>query len=76
MNANAPRVPALVGGSADLVGLIVAAAERLQEQGVAVRCVSMPSWELFDALMQAERDLVLPPSVSAPLAVEAGAAQG
>jgi transketolase len=41
-----------------------------------VRCVSMPSWELFDALTQAERDLVLPPSVSARLAVEAGAAQG
>jgi transketolase len=36
----------------------------------------MPSWELFDALTQAERDLVLPPSVSARLAVEAGAAQG
>jgi transketolase len=58
------------------VGLIVAAAERLQAQGVAVRCVSMPSWELFDALPQAERDGVLPPSVRARLAVEAGAAQG
>jgi transketolase len=58
------------------VGLIVAAAERLQAQGVAVRCVSMPSWELFDALPQAEREAVLPPSVRARLAVEAGVAQG
>lgn len=58
------------------VGLIVAAAERLQTQGIAVRCVSMPSWELFDALTQAERDRVLPPSMSARLAVEAGVAQG
>lgn len=58
------------------VGLIVAAAERLQGDGIAVRCVSMPSWELFDALPQAERDLVLPPSVNARLAVEAGVAQG
>jgi transketolase len=58
------------------VGTIVAAAERLQEQGVAVRCVSMPSWELFDALPQTERDAVLPPSVHARLAVEAGVAQG
>jgi transketolase len=58
------------------VGLIVGAAERLQEQGVAVRCVSMPSWELFDALPQAERDAVLPPSVRVRLAVEAGVTQG
>ena len=41
-----------------------------------MRCVSMPSWELFDALPQAERDAVLPPSVGARLAVEAGVAQG
>ena len=52
------------------------AGERLQEKGVAVRCVSMPSWELFDALSQSDRDAVLPPSVSARLAVEAGVAQG
>jgi transketolase len=72
------------GGNPDLiliasgaeVGLIVAAAERLGAEGVAVRCVSMPSWELFDALPQADRDAVLPPAVRARLAVEAGAAQG
>jgi len=72
------------GGKPDLiliasgseVGLIVAAAERLQQQGIAVRCVSMPSWELFEALPQAERDAVLPPSVGARLAVEMGVAQG
>jgi transketolase len=58
------------------VGLMVAAAERLQAQGVSVRCVSMPSWELFDGLSQTDRDAVLPPTVSARLAVEAGVAQG
>jgi len=58
------------------VGLIVAAAERLQAQGIAVRCVSMPSWDLFEALPQAERDAVLPPSVGARLAVELGVRQG
>ena len=58
------------------VGLIVSASEQLHAQGVAVRCVSMPSWELFDGQPQADRDAVLPPSVSARLAVEAGAAQG
>jgi len=54
----------------------VAAAERLQQQGIAVRCVSMPSWELFEALPQAERDEVLPPSVGTRLAVELGVSQG
>jgi transketolase len=58
------------------VGLIVAAAERLQAQGIAVRCVSMPSWELFEALPQTQRDAVLPPTVRARLAVEAGVGQG
>ena len=69
-----PELILMASGSE--VGLIVSAAERLQAQGVAVRCVSMPSWELFDARPQADRDAVLPPSVSARLAVEAGVAQG
>ena len=58
------------------VGLIVAAAERLQGEGIAVRCVSMPSWELFDAQPQSYRDQVLPPNVPARLAVEMGVSQG
>jgi transketolase len=58
------------------VGLIVAAAEHLQAQGISVRCVSMPSWGIFDDLPQPERDAVLPPAVRARLAVEAGVAQG
>ena len=69
-----PELILIASGSE--VGLIVAAAERLQGQGIAVRCVSMPSWELFDSLTQAQRDHVLPPSVGARLAVEAGTAQG
>jgi len=69
-----PELILLASGSE--VGLIVAAAERLQGQGIAVRCVSMPSWELFEALPQAERDAVLPPSIHARLAVELGVSQG
>jgi transketolase len=65
----------LIGTGAE-VGLIVAAAERLADEGIAVRTVSMPSWQLFDALLPAERDAVLPPTVRARLAVEAGTAQG
>jgi transketolase len=69
-----PELILLASGSE--VSLIVAATERLQQQGVAVRCVSMPSWELFEALPQAERDAVLPPAITARLAVELGVSQG
>ena len=69
-----PQLILLASGSE--VSLIVAAAERLESEGIAVRCVAMPSWELFEALPQAERDAVLPPGIGARLAVEAGVAQG
>jgi transketolase len=69
-----PQLILIASGSE--VGLIVAASDRLQQEGIAVRCVSMPSWDLFDALPKVDRDAVLPPSVRARLAVEAGATQG
>ena len=69
--------PALILiGTGSEVGLILAAAERLQADGVAVRCVSMPSWELFDAQPQSYRDSVFPANVTARLAVELGSTQG
>jgi len=56
---------------------IVAAAETLRsEDGVNVRVVSMPSWELFEEQSDDYRDTVLPPSVTARVAVEAGATHG
>lgn len=58
------------------VGLIVAAQQKLQDQHIAVRLVSMPSWDLFEAQSSDYRDAVLPPSVRARLAVEAGVTQG
>ena len=58
------------------VGLAMAARERLLAQNVAVRVVSLPCWSLFDAQPQAYRDTVLPPSVGARLAIEAGVPQG
>ena len=70
-------VPALILiASGSEVGLIVAAAERLRMEGVAVRCVSMPSWDLFEMQPQSYRDAVLPRTVKARLAVELGVAQG
>ncbi len=70
----AARLILIASGSE--VGLIVAAAERLRGEGIAVRCVSMPSWDLFESQPQSCRDEVLPPDVHARLAVELGVSQG
>jgi transketolase len=69
-----PDVVLIASGSE--VSLIVAAQQRLQEQKIMARVVSMPSWELFDVQPRGYRDEVLPPAVPARLAVEAGVAQG
>ncbi|HKG98871.1 MAG TPA: hypothetical protein VKA97_13705, partial [Pyrinomonadaceae bacterium] len=52
------------------------AREKLEEEGVPARVVSMPCWELFEAQSQEYQDEVLPASVPARLAVEAGVRQG
>jgi transketolase len=69
-----PRLVLIASGSE--VALVVAAADKLRSQGIAVRVVSLPSWELFDAQPREYRESVLPPSVGARLAVEAGVTQG
>jgi transketolase len=63
-------------GTGSEVSLIVRAGDNLTKEGMQVRIVSMPSWKLFDAQPQSYRDSVLPPSIRARLAVEAGSTQG
>jgi len=58
------------------VALIVAAGEQMAAEGLGVRIVSMPSWELFEAQGQEYMREVLPPSMPVRLAVEAGVSQG
>jgi transketolase len=63
-------------GTGSEVRLCVGAYEKLKEEGIPARVVSMPSWELFEKQDQAYRDSVLPPSITARVAVEQGAAIG
>jgi transketolase len=58
------------------VALVLQAAAVLRGEGIAVRCVSMPCWELFEALPPEQREHVLPAAVRARVAVELGVAQG
>jgi transketolase len=62
-------------GTGSEVHLCVDAREQLESDGLAVRVVSMPSWELFAEQPDEYRDQVLPPGVPT-LAVEAGASLG
>ena len=58
------------------VSLIIAVGQKLTENRINVRIVSMPSWELFEAQSRRYRNSVLPPSARTRLAVEAGVTQG
>ncbi|MEO2046181.1 MAG: transketolase [Pirellulales bacterium] len=69
-----PEVLLLATGSE--VSLALEAFQQLETEGVRARVVSMPSFELFEDQPASYRDDVLPPSVSARVAVEAGIRQG
>ncbi len=56
--------------------LCLQAQERLEQQGIAARVVSMPSWELFEEQSANYREFVLPRDVPARLAVEAAVPMG
>jgi transketolase len=58
------------------VSLALDARDQLQTDGIPTRVVSMPCTELFEEQTQEYRDEVLPPSITARLAVEAGVRQG
>jgi len=63
-------------GTGSEVQLCIEAFEQLSADGVRVRVVSMPSWELFDQQPPEYRDEVLPPSVRARVSVEQASTMG
>jgi transketolase len=72
--ATNPQLILIATGSE--VPLAMEAREKLQGEGVAARVVSMPCCELFEEQDQNYRDEVLPPAITARLAIEAGVRQG
>ena len=63
-----PEVILIASGSE--VSLAVEAHEQLIAEGIRSRVVSMPSWDIFEQQTQAYQDSVLPPHVTARVAVE------
>ena len=67
---------ALLIATGSEVGIAMGAAAVLAEEGIEVRVVSMPSTDVFEAQDDAYRDSVLPRSMRARAAVEAGVTAG
>ncbi|UFS69937.1 transketolase [Geomonas sp. RF6] len=65
----------LIGTGSELP-LVLGVQDKLLERGVRARVVSMPSWELFEKQPPEYRRGVLPPEITARLAVEAGSPMG
>ena len=65
---NKPDLILIASGSELIVA--VEAHEQLVNEGIRSRVVSMPSWDLFEDQPQEYRDSVLPPKVTARVAVE------
>ena len=63
-------------GTGSEVCLCLEAQALLAKKDVAARVVSMPSWELYEKTSQRYKDSVLPPKVTARVAIEAGIGMG
>jgi RpiB/LacA/LacB family sugar-phosphate isomerase len=72
--ATAPDV--ILIGTGSEVHIALEAGKLLQERGIAARVVSLPSWELFSEQSPNYRDEVLPPTITARVAIEAGTTLG
>jgi transketolase len=69
-----PQVIIIASGSE--VSLALEAQETLAAEGIRSRVVSMPSWEIFDHQTKDYRDSVLPPAITARVAVEQASTLG
>jgi transketolase len=67
---------AIIIATGSEVNLALEARKALADEKISVRVVSMPCWELFAEQPQEYRDQVLPPEVTARVAVEAGSRMG
>ena len=68
--ASAENPEVILIGTGSEVGLAVAAYEKLTEQGIAARVVSMPSWFRYEQQSDAYKESVLPKAVKARVSIE------
>jgi transketolase len=66
----------LLIGTGSEVSLCAKVHDELTREGVAARLISMPSWELFEQQDETYRHAILPPLITARVAVEQGSTLG
>ena len=71
---NTPQI--ILIGTGSEIELVLAAQEKLRDQNIAARVVSMPSWELFEKQDETYKEEVFPKRLRKRLAVEAGSPLG
>ncbi|WP_432524768.1 transketolase [Kineococcus sp. SYSU DK006] len=76
VEASAATPQVILVGTGSEVQIAVAAREKLEQEGIPTRVVSMPCREWFFEQDQAYRDTVLVPGVKARVSVEAAVSQG
>jgi transketolase len=74
--ADSGKPEVILMGTGSEVSLCVDAYEKLKQDGVEARVVSMPSWDIFEQQDQSYREQVLPPSIKARVSIEQGATLG
>jgi transketolase len=75
-DAEGPTPDVILIATGSEVHVALAAREMLAAETIGARVVSMPSWELFEAQPADYKESVLPTSVTARLAIEAGVTLG
>jgi transketolase len=73
-SAAKPEIILMATGSE--VHLALEVYERLRNEGIGVRLVSMPSWELFEKQTEEYRNKILPPEISVRMSIEGGVTLG
>ena len=69
-----PEIILMATGSE--VHLALEVYERLRNEGIGVRVVNMPSWELFEKQPEQYRSEILPPEITVRMSIEAGVTLG
>ena len=75
--SNAEKEPDIILiGTGSEVSLLIKAQEKLKEESIAARVISMPSWELFEKQDAAYKEKIFPKAMKKRLAVEAASTFG
>ena len=71
-----PRPQVILIATGSEVHIALETGRLLEQEGIAPRVVSLPSWDVFDAQPREYRDQVLPPDIRARVSIEAGSPMG